>query len=1547
MHFTSPLFISRAAGIFSAGLGLIVLSGWVFNIVALKSVLPGLISMKPNTAVGFLLSGIALSISPATQFGWIPQRLSRTAAFLLLLLGVITLSQYLFDQDLGVDQLLFRVAPGASFDDLHPARMTPQSALGFSILGSMLLLLRSRQTLAIAQYLTLVFAIVPFIAILGYLLGFDSVPFVPAYKPMAIHTVLGFLVVSTGILAATIDVGVLAKLRKKLPSIIFGFALILLLLCVAATVANWRHMSQVNARHIRTHEIVLRLENIATEIEFNISAYRGFVLTGQEKFIAPLESSRNRLDSNLAEIRQLIGSENQQEKLSKLKYLIKHRIQLCDEKIQLRKDRGLEDGAKAVAAGQGEHLNQQIRTQIDDFIRSETKMVEQLQNQAYTNQKTTLIDLSFTLVTGLGLLVLVMAESRRQANQRKMAETERSRLIAILETTTDFISTADLNNNISYINRAGRALLGLGDRSVAELNIPDVHPNWAYELILEQGIPSAKLYGSWQGETALLAADGREIPVSQVILVHRDEEGNIQFLSTLMRDISELRSAQKALAESEQRYRLQVEYAPEGIVVLDTDSCLFVDANSEALKMFGMSRAEFLRCGLKDVMPLTQSNDRQTMDFASEKIHEALAGGMPIFEFVHVNAAGQPFPTEVRLLRMPSDGRQLIRGSVTDISERKDAEKALRIRDNAIRTSLNAIAMADLQGNLTYVNDSFVALWGYQNAEEILGKSATVFWQDPNKAQAIMVALVNSGRSWRGEFTGLNKKGELFDVDISASLAFDANDKPIAMMASFLDISERKRSEELQRQMLHRLDTIANASPALLWHSGLDKCCDWFNRRWLEFTGRTIEQETGNGWTEGVHPDDLECCLSIYFNAFDARQPFSMEYRLSRHDGEYRWIIDQGLPRYDADGVFVGYIGSCLDISENKQIQAELQRFKTTLDLTQDCVFMFDPLTLKFFFVNKGAFDQVGYTVDEMMDMTPLDIKPEFDETRFRTMIAPMLAGEISGHHFETVHRHKDGHDINVEIALQYVAPANESPRFIAIVRDITQRKLAEQKLIEREAFYRGVIEASSDSFWLFDSNGCLLQVSDNYCQRSGYTQKELTSMSLRDVDATMSPSDIAVRIQKLIEAKQAVFETQHRAKDGSVWPVEVSTVYMPVSGGRFFSFIRDISERKRVEDKLRASEASLKEAQRLAQIGSWELDLIQNQLVWSDEVFRIFEIDPARFAASYEGFLDAVHPDDRAMVNATYTESVNNHSAYNMVHRLLMADGAIKYVRERGKTLYQSNMPVLSIGTVQDITEAKLIEDELLLYRNHLESMVKRRTAELEAVNQELEAFAYSVSHDLRAPLRGIDGFSQALLEDYQDKLDNTGRDYLNRVRASSQRMGDLIDELLKLSRITRAMLKRSRINLSDLALLVLRQLQEAAPEHHVETVVQTGLQVTGDGGLLKVALENLLSNAWKYSAKQASPRLEFGSFEQDGETIYFVSDNGVGFDMQYADKLFGAFQRLHHREQFEGNGIGLATVKRIIHRHGGRIWAESELDKKTTFYFTVPNEDPESGNP
>jgi PAS domain S-box-containing protein len=254
------------------------------------------------------------------------------------------------------------------------------------------------------------------------------------------------------------------------------------------------------------------------------------------------------------------------------------------------------------------------------------------------------------------------------------------------------------------------------------------------------------------------------------------------------------------------------------------------------------------------------------------------------------------------------------------------------------------------------------------------------------------------------------------------------------------------------------------------------------------------------------------------------------------------------------------------------------------------------------------------------------------------------------------------------------------------------------------------------------------------------------------------------------------------------------------------------------------------------------------------------------------------------------------------------------------------------------DITDIKNAEYEINQLNSELEQRVRERTVELEAVNKELESFAYSVSHDFRAPLRALDGFSVSLTEKYHDQLDDQGLHYLNRIRNAAIYMSNLVDDLLKLSRITRTELQNEWTDLSKLAVETLAAMQENEPDRKVEISITSGLSTKGDPHLLQIVLNNLLGNAWKFSSQEAQAKIEVGRTVIDGEEAFFVRDNGVGFNMAYADKLFGAFQRLHGVNEFPGTGIGLATVQRIINRHGGRVWANSEIGKGATFYFTLP---------
>jgi signal transduction histidine kinase len=382
-----------------------------------------------------------------------------------------------------------------------------------------------------------------------------------------------------------------------------------------------------------------------------------------------------------------------------------------------------------------------------------------------------------------------------------------------------------------------------------------------------------------------------------------------------------------------------------------------------------------------------------------------------------------------------------------------------------------------------------------------------------------------------------------------------------------------------------------------------------------------------------------------------------------------------------------------------------------------------------------------------------------------------------------------------------------------------------------------------------------------------------------------------------------------------------------------------EIAERKHSDEQLIQRSSELAEAQRMTHLGSWNLDLVNNTLTWSDEIFRIFEIDPEKFGASYEAFLNAIHPDDRDLVNNAYTESVANRKPYDIIHRLQMADGRIKFVNEKCETYYSiENKPLRSVGTVHDITENIIAEEKIHKLNEELEQRVTERTAQLAAANKELEAFAYSVSHDLRAPLRHIDGYVDLLIARCRSGLNDQCLHYADTISGSARQMGVLIDDLLQFSRTGRAEMHRDNINMNQALNEALSVLKEGYTERNIEWNIADLPSVHGDYAMLRQVWSNLLGNAIKYTRLQDAAYIEIGSYKNDGELVFYISDNGVGFDMKYAGKLFGVFQRLHSQEEFEGTGIGLATVQRIITRHGGRIWAEAVLNQGARFCFTIP---------
>ena len=441
-------------------------------------------------------------------------------------------------------------------------------------------------------------------------------------------------------------------------------------------------------------------------------------------------------------------------------------------------------------------------------------------------------------------------------------------------------------------------------------------------------------------------------------------------------------------------------------------------------------------------------------------------------------------------------------------------------------------------------------------------------------------------------------------------------------------------------------------------------------------------------------------------------------------------------------------------------------------------------------------------------------------------------------------------------------------------------------------------------------------------------------------IDGTSTPEAAALWIGRALSRGSSVFEWRHQRPDGSQWDAEVTLMRFELGGRTLLQFtLIDITARRQAEAALKASEARLKEAQRVAGVGSWELDMRTQRVTWSDEMFHLFELDAVLTEPSYDNFLARVHPDDRAFVNRTYRSLVEQRKPHDVVHRLLMPDGRIKHVRQAGFTEYDGSQPVRRVGTMQDVTAAHQAEEQLRRLNEDLEGRVSERTRELSLLNRELESFAYSVSHDLRTPLRSINGFAALLADDLGERLDAETRGHLDRIRQAANRMGQLIDAMLTLSRLNRGELRREQVDLSAMARAVAAALSADEPSRKVNWHVDEGMVVWADPDLLHAALENLLGNAWKYTRRCEQPQIRVERLPGNGnEDVFCVADNGAGFDMQFVSQLFEPFKRLHAVQDFEGTGVGLASVKRVVDRHGGWLRGEGEPGRGARFCIGLP---------
>jgi PAS domain S-box-containing protein len=607
----------------------------------------------------------------------------------------------------------------------------------------------------------------------------------------------------------------------------------------------------------------------------------------------------------------------------------------------------------------------------------------------------------------------------------------------------------------------------------------------------------------------------------------------------------------------------------------------------------------------------------------------------------------------------------------------------------------------------------------------------------------------------------------------------------------------------------------------------------------------------------------------------------------------------------------------------------------------------------------------LGYTPEEMLGTNTANYVHPDDIERARGELELLLSKPgVHPAAVETRVRHKDGSWRHLEGMATNLLDDPAVEGLVFNQRDVTDRVRAEEEvrrlnreLEERVAERTALLEAAWDELKESEQrfratfeqaavgvahvglDGRWLRVNDKLCEIFGYAQGEMMGLTLQDL-AYPEDHDADLDLARRVLAGEIgsySLEKRYSRKDGSlIWANLAVSLVRDSSGDPdyFIGAIEDVTERRRAQEALSQSEERYRAVVEQSSEGLYLVD---------GETRRILETNPAlQRLLGYTATelqrmeLHEIVAHERADVDANIERTLREGTRFIRERKYLRKDGSVVEVEIAASAIDYGGKRVIC-AAVRDITERKRAEEAMRRFNEELENRVRRRTAQLRAANEELEALSSSVSHDLKAPLRAMTGFGRILLEDYGDGLDEAGRDYLRRMQEAGQRMGVMIDDLLDLSRLARREMRHEEVDLSALAGDVAEDLRRVDPQRRARFAVAEGISVAGDAGLLRVVLENLLENAWKFTSREPEALIEFGAVEREEGPAYYVRDNGVGFDQAYAEGIFDPFQRLHGEDEFGGTGVGLATVARIVRRHGGSLWAEGEVGRGATFFFTL----------
>lgn len=857
------------------------------------------------------------------------------------------------------------------------------------------------------------------------------------------------------------------------------------------------------------------------------------------------------------------------------------------------------------------------------------------------------------------------------------------------------------------------------------------------------------------------------------------------------------------------------------------------------------------------------------------------------------------------------------------------------LKDSLLSTARLGLFIVDEEGNILFTNSFMKELAN----TEILGKRCWEVYKD-DRTQCDDCPL-KQGITIDGVRT-IETHG------VFGSRVYEINHVGIlhhgkkAMLEVFQEITERKQAEEhirYQASLLARVNDAVLASDEHFvmtsWNQAAERIYGWTAEEAIGQSGETLFHSEFIGRARAEAISELR----------DSGELFT-ELVQRRKDGTKVFIESHAAALRDGSGKTVGYLSVNRDITERKQTEDELlaseQRYHDLYENAPDMHLSIDVLTGSILKCNRTLLGETGYERNEMLGKSIFEIYDPASHLQVKQALTAFRStGEVKD--MEIRIRTKDGTPIDV--SLSATAVRDNEGRIIesrSVWRNITERKRAEKELSEKERLLTESQRIAHIGSWYADVNGNVIWTDETY--RIYGVDPDTFTPTIESLIELIIPEDrtaMQAWIQECMSGKQSRdLEYRILLSDGTIR-------YLNGRGKMFLDnqnrplylagTVQDITERREAHERLRGSEERFRVTFETAAIGVALFSLEGKWLQVNPRLCSIVGYSEEELTKLT--FQDITHPDDlETDLNLVGKLLAGEINSYTLEKRYIRKDTSLVWINLTASFVRTADgQPDYFIATVEEITSRKAVHEEIVRLNAELDHRVKQRTAQLEAANKELEAFAYSVSHDLRAPLRSIDGFSLALLEDYDHKLDDEGKANLRRVRSAAQRMESMIDEMLTLSRVTRSEMRFQRLDLSSMATEIAEEYRQLHAERKVFFDIAPSVTASADPTLARILLTNLIDNAWKFTSKHPSARIVFGSTGRDSGAVFYVRDDGAGFDPQFTDQLFRAFERLHKSTEFPGNGIGLATVQRIVHRHGGKVWAEGDIERGATFYFTL----------